>query len=138
MASASAGIMLIERLVAEDVNVGIGTVQVSMPAGGTQEGHQFNVSSLGYFKTALWSPISPLPQEEDITTLTIVGARVGDAVLVTFDSTAFAQDRDLSVEGKVSAADTVLIILRNHSTSAQINPGSGTLRVVVLPLPVSE
>lgn len=139
MSTNTAGMILIEQLVAEDLDKGIGRVRRSKPSGGEQWGQQINLASaLGEYKVAQWTPNSIQLQSNDITTLQVDGAKVGDAVIVTFDSITFAQHRDLSIEAKVSSPNTVTIIMINRSTSQQLNPGTGALRVVVLALPVAE
>lgn len=61
------------------------------------------------------------------TTVTVTGARQGDAVLVT----SKAQVAGLGVDGVVTSNDTVTIRRFNFSTGA-IDPASDDFRIVVL------
>lgn len=45
-----------ERIVAEDLEIGTGTVEVTMPAGGTATGHALNPSSFGALGFAATAP----------------------------------------------------------------------------------
>ena len=64
---------------------------------------------------------------EETTTVSVPGARVGDAVIVT----SGALVAGLGVDGLVTANDVVTVRRFNFSTGA-INPASDSFRVVVL------
>jgi len=67
-----------------------------------------------------------LAQSQDTTTVTVTGARTGDAVLVR-PTTAV---NGIILDGTVTANDTVTVRAVNYSSGA-IDPASQTYRVIV-------
>ncbi|RWN78080.1 MAG: hypothetical protein EOS02_09985 [Mesorhizobium sp.] len=66
----------------------------------------------------------------ETTTVTVTGAVVGDMVIAV---SLGVDEAGLELDGKVTAADTATVDIDNE-TLANINPGSTTLRVAVLPV----
>lgn len=76
--------------------------------------------------TSTWNPDSVSATSQTSTTITVAGAALGDPVTVSF-----SLDLELlQLTAYVSAANTVTVILANHTLGA-INLGSGTLKVRV-------
>lgn len=78
--------------------------------------------------SATWDPANVLNGAQTTTTVTVTGARLADASMVTV---GFSKDlQGMRLTGYVSADDTVTVVLRND-TGGAINLASGTLRVGV-------
>lgn len=77
--------------------------------------------------TTTWDPADIATGAVTTTTVTVTGAAVGDPVFVGLTTLT---TEDALLVGKVSAADTVEVVLLNH-TGANMNLASGTLRAVV-------
>jgi hypothetical protein len=76
--------------------------------------------------SATWDPASKATTLQDTTTVTVVGAALGDVVEVSFSLDLQGQ----TLSGYVSAADTVTVVLFN-STAGTLNLASGTVSVRV-------
>jgi len=83
----------------------------------------------GYFASATWDPGSILDGNEDATTVTVPGAKLGDFALASFSLDV----SDLVLDANVTAADTVSVVLANN-TGGTVDLSSGTLRVKVIPV----
>jgi hypothetical protein len=68
---------------------------------------------------------------EDATTVTVPGAKLGDFALASFSLDV----ADLVLDANVTAANTVTVVVANN-TGGTIDLGSGTLRVKVIPYDV--
>jgi hypothetical protein len=123
--------LLYELVVQEDLNVGTDDgVSVTSPDGGSLSGTQIGIHSVavGQFSvTDNWNPASIAAAGYESTSVTVPGAAVGDFVLV---SLASLLTDDLMLDGHVSAADTVKVVLFNP-TGGAVNLDLGTLRVLV-------
>ncbi|MHA2069287.1 MAG: hypothetical protein ACXABY_33420 [Candidatus Thorarchaeota archaeon] len=82
----------------------------------------------GMNASATWDPASTLDGNEDATTVTVPGAKLGDFAFASFSLDV----ADLSLTADVTAANTVTAVLANN-TGGTIDLGSGTLRVKVIP-----
>lgn len=123
--------LVYETLVQEDLNVGVGSVTVTAPGGGTQSGTQVGIHSLGVgqnAETATWAPGAIANGSQASTTIAVSGAAVGDFVLASHDKILTSA---LLLSAHVSAADTVTVVIANFS-GGSITPASGTLKVLVL------
>ena len=117
-----------ELIVKEDLDLGVGTVSRTMPAGGTATGHQVNLSTLALVATATWSPGAILDGDSATTTVTVAGVALGDIALASFSAGLAA---GLTISAHVSAANTVTVKCTNVTTSAVANPGARVYRVDV-------
>ncbi|MEE8382226.1 MAG: hypothetical protein V3R78_10190 [Thermodesulfobacteriota bacterium] len=79
--------------------------------------------------TTAWDPASIAAGGKLSTTITVTGAALGDPCTVGLTSLV-AANGDTEIAAHVEAADTVRVILKNHTGSAQ-NLANGTLRVGV-------
>lgn len=122
--------LVYEKVVQEDLNVGVGAVNVTAPGGGTLASTQVGIHSLavGQVKvTGTWNPSSIASGATTTTTLTVSGASLGDFTLASFSLSLAG----LQLTSYVSAADTVTVVLSNLTGSA-VDLASGTLAVLVL------
>jgi len=122
--------LVYERICQEDLNVGVGAVNVTAPGGGTLASTQVGIHSLavGQVKvTGTWDPASVAGGAKVTTTLTVSGASLGDFTLASFSLSL----QGMQLTSYVSAADTVTFVLSNLTGSA-VNLSSGTLAVLVL------
>jgi len=125
--------LVFETLVGEDIDLGTGQVSKTAPGGGTLNGTQVSISTLGLSGastsavTSTWDPGS-VPATQAVTnTVTVQGAQLGDLVLTSFSLSLGG----LTLSSYVSSANTVTVVLSNHTTAA-VDLSSGTLRVLVL------
>jgi hypothetical protein len=135
MSTTNVGLAVIETLVAQDLNVGVGQVEVTHPAGGTQVGDQINLSSLSLYLKTTWSPIFLSPGSFQSQAFTVAGARPGDMVLASFDPDSYSQADSLQIFAKVALDDQVNVVMKNISDVITATPGAGTLRIMVFRLP---
>ena len=122
--------LVYEKIVQEDLNVGVGAVNVTAPGGGTLASTQIGIHSLavGQVKaTATWDPASVAAGSKISTTVTVSGASLGDFVLASFSLDL----QELTLTCYVSASNTVEVVLANLTGSA-VDLASGTLAVLVL------
>lgn len=77
--------------------------------------------------SATWNPGDLATGAQELTTVTVTGATLGQFALVSFSLDL----QGLQLTGYVSAADTVTALLQNN-TGGNINLASGTLRARVL------
>lgn len=122
--------LVFEKIVQEDLNVGVGSVNVTAPGGGTLASTKIGIHSLAVGQvqvTGTWNPASIASGATETTTLTVSGASLGDYTLSSF-SVSLA---GLQLTSYVSAANTVTVVLSNL-TGAAVNLASGTLAVLCL------
>jgi hypothetical protein len=67
------------------------------------------------------------PQSQASTTVSIKGARAGDAVQIT----PLADTAGIVYSGVVTSADTVTVYAKNY-TAAAVDPASTTFRIIVI------
>jgi len=118
-----------ETAVQEMIDFGDGTASKRNPAGGSHTGTQVNLSSLAIGQkatTSVWDPGSVANGAKVSTTITVVGAALGDHTRVSFTLDL----QELTLTSYVSASNTVEIVLGNL-TGAAVDLGSGTLSVLV-------
>lgn len=122
--------LLYEKVVQEDLNVGITTVTVTNPTGGSLTGTQIGIHSVAVGQVAwteTWDPGSIAAAGYEAEDVTVPGAAVGDFVMASLTTMV---TNDMMLTAHVSAADTVKVILFNP-TAGSIDLGSGTLAVIV-------
>jgi len=119
-----------DRLVQEDVEVGTALTAKRNPAGGTLTATQVGIHTLAVGQaatSATWDPASIAAGSYATTTVSVPGATLGDFALASFSIDISALD----LSCYVSAANTVTVVLSNH-TAAAVDLNSATLRVLVL------
>ncbi len=121
--------LVYEKIISEDFNLGIGTTTITNPAGGTLPGTQVSLSTFaitGAKVTATWDPASVSAAQSVTTTVTVLGASLGD-----FTKASFSLDlAGCTLDAYVSSANTVTAVISNPTTAA-IDLSSGTLNVLV-------
>ncbi len=124
--------IVIETLMAEDLELGVGDTFKTHASGGTLSGHQISLSTLsragaaGEAVTATWDPSDIANGSSVSTTVTVQGAAMNDFVQWSFSLDL----QGLTPFAYVSAANTVTIGLANLS-GAPVNLSSGTVKVLV-------
>tara|TARA_R110002020_G_scaffold152890_1_gene331904 strand:- start:10367 stop:10696 length:330 start_codon:yes stop_codon:yes gene_type:complete len=68
-------------------------------------------------------------EEDQVGDVTVTGAALGDIVIASFGIDV----ADVTLSAQVTAADTVTWHLKNTSGTADLNLGSSTLRLLVIP-----
>ena len=68
------------------------------------------------------------------TTVTVAGAEVGDFALATFTGSGYLTSDFVFLQCKVVSADNVQVVMHCVSTLLDVNPGTGTLKVLVFPV----
>jgi hypothetical protein len=119
------------RLLQEDLNVGVDAATKRNPAGGTLTGTQVGIHSfaVGQAETVSedWAPGSIANGSYATKTVTVSGAAVGDYVLRSFTS----MQAGLLLDAYVTASNTVTVILANVSGAA-VTPSAGDISLLVL------
>ncbi len=123
--------VIVERLMSEDIERGVGSTSKTHPSGGTLNGYKVNLGSFSTKEsdaavTATWDPGSVANGAKVSTTVTVTGAALGDFVMVSFSLDL----QEMALSGSVSATDTVEVVLGNL-TGAALDLGSGTLKASV-------
>ena len=122
--------LVYEKLVQEDISVGVGAVNVTAPGGGTLASTQVGIHTfaVGQLKTTgTWDPASVASGSTVTTTLTVSGASLGDFTLASFSLSL----QGMQLTSYVSSSNTVTAVLSNLTGSA-VDLSSGTLSVIVL------
>lgn len=122
-----AGALIYERIVEQDLDVGIGEVEVTSPGGGKMIGRRVNVASLAYItKAQTWDPGTVDAGGFESVSIPLAGITNGDFVLASFTGIPHSQ---VILHATVYNSN-VIVALTNVGAVAH-NPGSGTLRVAV-------
>lgn len=125
--------VIVDTLMAQDLELGIGTTSKEHPGGGTLNGHQISLSTFsvagaaGTATTGTWAPGLIVTGSQATTTLVVAGAVIGDKVLVSLSTLT---TEALLFTGHVSAANQVTVVLVNL-TGSNVTIASGTLSVLV-------
>jgi PKD repeat protein len=123
-----------EKLVQEDLNVGVERVWVQAPGRGRLKSTQVGIHTVARGQQAYeddWTPGSIAAGGRASTTVTVPDAVAGDFVMASHSKIL---TNDLRVSANVSAANTAQVVIHNP-TSAAITVPAGTVRVIVFPAP---
>lgn len=124
-----AGALVFEKVVTEDLDIGDGEVDVTHPAGGLIRGTQINIASFAFATYEnTWSPGAVPAQGSTSTSIStgMSGVRARDyAVAWHQDVTSGA------LMLKAEAHNDSVTVTYANGTAGAINPGSGTLRIMV-------
>lgn len=124
--------IVVEKLMAQDLEYGVGTTSKTHASGGTLNGHQISLSSFavggpsGSATTQAWDPDEVASGGSVSTTVSVPGAALGDFVLASYSLDL----QGLSLSAYVSSSNTVTILIYNLS-GASVDLGSGAIRVLV-------
>lgn len=119
-----------EKILTQDLNLGVGAATKTNPGGGLLTGTQVGIHSLavgGMSVTGTWDPGSVSAGSKVSTTITVPGASLGDFVLASFSLDL----QELALTASVSSDNTVEVVLANL-TGVLVDLASGTLKVLVL------
>jgi hypothetical protein len=125
--------IIVETIMAEDLELGIAATSKTHPSGGTLNGTQISLSTLslsgaaGLAPAVAWNPGVILAGSQATTTIAASGAALGDKVLVSLTSLT---TETLLLTAHVSAANQVTVVLANLTGSTQ-TLNSGTLSALV-------
>lgn len=135
--------VIVETLMAEDLELGYSTTSKTHPGGGTLNGNQICLSTFslagaaGLAKTKAWTtdPVTIASKGYAYTTIEVPGAAVGDKVLASYSGMTYDtvdNRRDLlMLSAQVTDTNTVTVVVFNP-TDAQVTPvTAGTLSVLV-------
>jgi len=126
--------VIVETLMAQDLEFGVSTTSKTHPAGGTLNGHQISLSTLstvgasGVAASKTWdlSTVGVDIGGYATTTIDVPGAEFGDMVIPSLTTLA---TNAVLISGHVSEANIVRVVVFNP-TAAKVYPASGTLRVL--------
>lgn len=126
--------VIVETLMAEDLELGVGDTTKTHPAGGSLNGHQISISTLslagaaGLAATKTWDLSAGIGiGSQAFTTIEVPGAEKGDMVLASYKGIGTSA---LVMSAHVSDVNTVTVVLSNM-TSALVTPAIDTLAVLV-------
>ena len=123
----------VETLAAEDLDLGVGSIQKTHPNGGVMNAHQVSLSTLSVagpsglsYSESYQSPILSSGSSYG-KVVTINGASPGDFVMASHDGLG---DDDIIVSAHVQSVNTVRVVFANIS-GEQVVGHSGILKVMV-------
>lgn len=119
-----------EKIVAEDLNLGTGTVTVTMPGGGTDTGNKINLATLALTGSKTYDPTSLADGAGVTTTVTVTGAVLGNFAMASFSLDL----QGVLMQAWVSASNTVSVRFQNESGGV-VDLSSGTLKAMVFQVP---
>ena len=124
--------IIVETVMAQDLDTGTGEVNKTHPSGGSLPGHQISLSTLstkgaaGTGDTTTWDPGAIASASFASKDITVTGAALLDFALASFSLDV----QDLQLDAQVTAANTVTVTLYNN-TGGSVNLASGTVKVLV-------
>lgn len=123
--------ILIQPIVEEDINVGVGEVEVAAPSGGIMVGHKVNVGSLAIRQTFSWAAGTVAAAGVAQTTISVPGAALGFPVLVAYNEVVpVAAISDT----RVQTANSVKLTIFNQSPTVPITLNTLTGTILVFPI----
>jgi len=127
-----------ETATGEDLDLGVGTVTKTSPGGGTMNGTQISISTFGIAGAPTQAThVSGPPLDTIILagqsinfSVTIVGAAIGDFVIVSYDSIGA---NNLIVSAFVESANLVRVVISNPNIGQfTVTNDQGEFKVLVL------
>ena len=119
--------ILVQPIVEEDINVGVGSVEVAAPSGGILVGHKVNVGSLAIRKTFSWAAGTLAANGVLQNTFNVVGAALGYPVLIAYNQVVPVA---VLSDTRVQLGNTVKLTLFNLGASPiTLNTLTGTILV---------
>ena len=119
--------ILLQPIVAEDINVGVGTVEVAAPSGGTVVGSKVNVGSFAIRQTFSYAAGTLAANGVVQTTITVPGAALGYPVLHAYNEVVpVAAITDTRVQ---TANSVKLTIFNLGGAPITLNTLTGTILV---------
>lgn len=124
--------VIVETLMAEDLELGVGTTAKTHPAGGTLNGHQISLSTFslagsgGIAVTTSWTTEEVASNGLRSLAVAVPGAAEGDKVLASFP----VGSSNLLLSAQVSAVNEVTVVVGNL-TGLPVPSITGTLSILV-------
>lgn len=118
-----------------DLALGVGGVVNPAPGGGSIIGNRIHLASFALIGKLAFAPAAVPVNNVSTADVSCVGARVGYPALVTFDGILGHQNHTLHAE--VVVADHVYVFLTNNDATTPLTVGSGQLRVLCFPVPLT-
>lgn len=120
--------ILIQPIIEEDINVGVGEVEVAAPSGGILVGHKVNIGSFAIVYYYTWAAGTIAANDVATQTFQVDGAALGFPVLPTIN--ANLGPGVYEIDARVSAPNTVrLSIFNRAATPVTLNTLTGTILV---------
>lgn len=120
-----------EKIVTEDLNIGTGSVAVTNPGGGQMQGSQINIASFAFATVSqAWAPGTIGISVTANTSVAIKGVLPGDFILVSLTTLTGGA---LALYG-IAGVDVVNVYMGN-GTGAPQAISAGTLKVSVFKTP---
>jgi hypothetical protein len=129
------GAIVYEQAVGEDLALGVGQVLLTAPGGGFLRGNRINLSTLGFLVIETWAPGTLAAGALASLDVAVVGARVGDYAVATYDTSLYLLTPGLLLYAKVTADDTVTVVVANLTADTVNLTASGNLVVISFPIP---
>lgn len=124
--------ILMDLAVREDLNIGVGRVEVPAPSGGYVVGNKVNIASFAIHKSFTWTPGTIAVGGVASTTISVTGAALGYPVLVAYNEVVpIAAETD----SRVQTANEVKLSIFNRSPGSPITLGALTGSILVFPIP---
>lgn len=124
--------IIVDTDAAEDLDLGVGTVQKDFQGGGQLNCHQISLSTFsragaaGTAVTASWTPGVIAAGSQASTTVTVPGCATGDKVLVSFSALGA---NPLLISAHVEVSGTVRVVIANL-TGSPVTLAAGTLSIL--------
>jgi hypothetical protein len=126
--------IIVETWMAEDIEWGTEATSKTHPSGGTLNGYQVSLSTLslagssGTASSQVWDDITTINAGAALTkTVTVTGAELGDFALASFD----LDPQGMMMDARVTAANTVTVVMFNPTAGGLTLATTGTIRVLV-------
>lgn len=132
----ASGAIVFALLTEQDIERGVGDIDVPAPGGGTMRASRVNLSSLAVKRYQVTHDFGTIAAGSAASlAIALDGVTVGSLVLVTFDGTPYLSSfSQLLLSAVVSVTGTVTVTVYNVGPGS-LSSGSGTLRVMVFDLP---
>ena len=122
--------ILLQPAVAEDLDIGVGQVEVAAPSGGVALGNKINIGSFAIRKTFSFTPGAIAPDGAAQTTITVEGAALGFPVLHAYNQVVPVA---ALTDTRVQTANTVKLTIFNIGGTT-ITLGALTGTILVFPI----
>ena len=123
--------IMLTKVIAEDLDIGVSRVEVPAPSGGYVVGNQINLSSFGILNQSSWTPGTIAVGASSAVSITVPGAAPGFPVL---GSLSIGTPVGLILTCQVVSANTVYASLTNTLTNPVVVSAT-LINVIVFPIP---
>lgn len=134
MASDSLGIIVLQKVVEQDLDLGVGQVDVIHPSSGKQRGDQVNLGTFAVAASMTWNPGAVSAGQYVSQIVPCVGASPTSSVALAFFTGPFGHQNHC-IHAEVVTKNEVLVIVTNNDAINPLTIGSGTLKVLAFLVP---